>query len=1289
MAIKTFEELQRGAPSPWARDLVETAYHWRAQPDPVKRRKSGVIEITTETAPPGDAIPGQPGTAGTPGSPGSSVTIGDVIGAISLPRNEVAIGDGEGKPLKSHKYVSVRDDWGLTLERDLFLGFDDEYKQANIRGPQSGFQVMLQSTPYMTFGQGGIGESFQGFNSDYGVAIWYNTVFGEEGDGAASITVWGGIYGKDLDPEKPVFARTSDKRLYSRRLEEKDTPWTLGKGATGGWGTFQWDPVAITGESFQVPAISVAAAAISTRSWMIGVSAEGAGLDQDSNVFRRGPVDLDTSTYTGSVGSQIWLQPTGGLNTTKPAASNSTRNVMAGYLLVKAAETESGTGKIYIDPINFPFLHELSGVSAASPTDKQILSFSSASNRWESRLLTSADISGGPFLPLAAGAGSPLTGELYASQGVRVGANMLLRDLVGVAGFGAVYGTTNPPDSGNYLLAFQADGSEAYFNATSKIGLDIAGIDMLLVTSTGTQIASGKIYGSTAGEGPLIDVSTSSSSLGSVAIRAAATNGVAVYGGASAAGGVGVLGTASGSGSSGVSATGAAGADGLFAQATGGGKAGRFSGDVSISGTTTFATSLSGIARLASGVLSASALASGDIPSLDASKVTTGTFADARIASAATWNAKLSTVTADATSRAANTFYAAPNGAAGTATFRAIVAADIPTLNQSTTGSAAKWTMGRTLTIGATGKAVDGSANVSWTLAEIGALASGGTAVNSSALGGVGSAYFVQGNGAGPYGHRTTNVSSFNTLLPSGFYDNNNGISPLTTGWTHMIRSAHSDPSSGSATWSFDIAANFYTTSSGDEGYYVRVNEGSNWGTWRKLWHSGNLTPAAIGAATTAHAATHHAGGSDQISGQSLSGLRAADSPAFAGLKLGSAGGASPSANTPLVVRNASSYSVIRIESGTTDVAVSQWANASASWSLGVRSDGLSGSPVGALVAADATSARAWWTSAGMTVPGQLAAGSAILKTYADPNYYSLWGDGASAPNYTLAASRSGAEAYLNGSSKVSLCVGANERVVASISGVKLPLHAGTGTRMVTAAADGTLGATSWADDGPWLSLANGGTVSGATAFSGGLSSGVAAMGTSSVSVSYAWFGYRSRATPTAGAEGFFHTNSGQIYVGAPAGKCVDFLVGGTTVASAVSTGFGVAGDLTASIEVRAPIIRTNGSLVFTGVGTAGAGSAPSGYSRVVLPDLGTTVLPTPSAGAFLIVQRTGTAPSAFYIKPAAGHTISYMDLGGIARIMKNSATSGLNVGAVGGSILLVGVSSTAWAVIGAWPQGS
>lgn len=51
-------------------------------------------------------------------------------------------------------------------------------------------------------------------------------------------------------------------------------------------------------------------------------------------------------------------------------------------------------------------------------------------------------------------------------------------------------------------------------------------------------------------------------------------------------------------------------------------------------------------------------------------------------------------------SQTANTFLAAPNGAAGVPTFRALVAADVPTLNQSTTGNAATATTATNLSGG-------------------------------------------------------------------------------------------------------------------------------------------------------------------------------------------------------------------------------------------------------------------------------------------------------------------------------------------------------------------------------------------------------------------------------------------------------------------------------------------------------------------------------------------------------------------------------------------------------------
>lgn len=65
------------------------------------------------------------------------------------------------------------------------------------------------------------------------------------------------------------------------------------------------------------------------------------------------------------------------------------------------------------------------------------------------------------------------------------------------------------------------------------------------------------------------------------------------------------------------------------------------------------------------------------------------------------------------------------NGALGTPSSGTLTNCTFPTLNQNTTGSAATLTTARTLTIGATGQTFNGSANVTWTLTQIGAAASG------------------------------------------------------------------------------------------------------------------------------------------------------------------------------------------------------------------------------------------------------------------------------------------------------------------------------------------------------------------------------------------------------------------------------------------------------------------------------------------------------------------------------------------------------------------------------------
>jgi hypothetical protein len=106
------------------------------------------------------------------------------------------------------------------------------------------------------------------------------------------------------------------------------------------------------------------------------------------------------------------------------------------------------------------------------------------------------------------------------------------------------------------------------------------------------------------------------------------------------------------------------------------------------------AVSTNGLAPVAGGTVTSVALSLPSLFTVSGSPVTTS-----------------GTLTATLASQTANTFLAAPNGSAGVPTFRAIVAADIPTLNQNTTGNAATATTLQTArTIN--GVSFNGSANI-------------------------------------------------------------------------------------------------------------------------------------------------------------------------------------------------------------------------------------------------------------------------------------------------------------------------------------------------------------------------------------------------------------------------------------------------------------------------------------------------------------------------------------------------------------------------------------------------
>ena len=120
-------------------------------------------------------------------------------------------------------------------------------------------------------------------------------------------------------------------------------------------------------------------------------------------------------------------------------------------------------------------------------------------------------------------------------------------------------------------------------------------------------------------------------------------------------------------------------------------------------------------------------------------------------------------------SKTANYVLAAPNGSAGSPTFRAIVAADIPTLNQNTTGSAATLTTSRNIN----GVAFNGSADITVTAAA-GTLT--GTELNSTVV--------------------TSSLTSVGTL-------NGLTVNKSTTGTALSITASNAAPYGGTATWQF------------------------------------------------------------------------------------------------------------------------------------------------------------------------------------------------------------------------------------------------------------------------------------------------------------------------------------------------------------------------------------------------------------------------------------------------------------------------------------------------------
>jgi hypothetical protein len=169
--------------------------------------------------------------------------------------------------------------------------------------------------------------------------------------------------------------------------------------------------------------------------------------------------------------------------------------------------------------------------------------------------------------------------------------------------------------------------------------------------------------------------------------------------------------------------------------------------------------------------------------------------------------------------------------------YKQVDSGNIGSQSVSYASSAGAWNNPRTITIGSTGKSVDGSSNVSWSLAEIGAQAAGSYAAASHTHD---DRYYTESEIDSQISSRLYQASvgtfDFNAFNGTGLYRGSTGS------WSNRPTSVHN----GGAVLQIDTHpgnyhSQLYFDTGGDRLYFRNANSGT-WGSWLTMLHSGNYT---------------------------------------------------------------------------------------------------------------------------------------------------------------------------------------------------------------------------------------------------------------------------------------------------------------------------------------------------------------------------------------------------------------------------------------------------------------